>query len=315
MFLFIKHLTALSYSAPIAETVMELRMTPRNSAHQVLRGQRIDVSPHALSFEHSDWLGNKVHQFSILPGHQRVYILARSAVQTHPRVPETADLTEPVQASSDYRVLDFMRFSPLVTDCEALSALSERLQLADCSTIGAVLERIQTGLRDHISYEKGITTSATALPAVLAHGRGVCQDLAHVALGLCRRLGLPARYVSGYFYAKSGSELESHAWCEAYVGAMGWVPFDPTHKQVGSARHVAVAMGRDFSDVPPNRGVYRGDASETLTVRVSMQEVDELPEGLLSTAPAEIPEQGGDLTAPPGSHSEELDYQQAQQQQ
>lgn len=317
MFLFIKHLTELTYSAPITETVMELRKTPLNTPHQVLRGQRLEVAPHATTYEHSDWLGNRVHQFSILPPHDRVLILARSAVETHPNHPTPDSVKDRVGAALvDHRMLDFARFTRLVCDCDALAELERALELSQRSTVGEIVERISQRLRDHLAYEKGITTSATAVAEVLEHKKGVCQDLAHVALALCRRLSLPARYVSGYYYkAQGSSELESHAWCEAFAPSVGWLAFDPTHRGVCGEGHVAVAVGRDFADVAPNRGVFRGSAEERLTVRVSIQEVSELPEGLLSAPATELPADVRVLMVPPRSHSEEIEYQQAQQQQ
>jgi transglutaminase-like putative cysteine protease len=317
VFLFIKHLTELSYTAPISETVMELRMTPKSTQHQVLRGQRIDVAPRATPFEHLDWLGNRVHQFSIVPAHDRIYILARSAVETEPKLPELGAVTDAVgPPRGDPRLLDFCRFTPLVADCDALGELAGALGLPQAPNAGALVERILRGLRDHVTYRKGVTTSATALPEVLRHQAGVCQDLAHVAVGLCRRSGLAARYVSGYFYKSEGaSELESHAWCEVHVPSVGWLGLDPTHRVLSGEGHVATAVGRDFSDVAPNRGVYRGDATEKLSVKVSIQRVEELPEGLLTAAPTELPADAVTLRVPLRAHAEEIEYQQEQQQQ
>jgi transglutaminase-like putative cysteine protease len=316
VFLFIKHLTELSYTGPITETVMELRMTPKSTQHQVLRGQRIDVAPRATPFEHADWLGNRVHQFSIVPPHDRIFILARSAVETEPKLPELGDVSDAVAAPGDPRLLDFCRFSRLVADCDALGELDRALGLPEAGGVGQVVERIARGLREHIVYQKGVTTSATALPEVLRQKAGVCQDLAHVAVGLCRRRGLAARYVSGYFYKPDGaSELESHAWCEVHAPSVGWLGFDPTHRVLAGVGHVAIAVGRDFSDVAPNRGVYRGDASEKLSVKVSIQRVDELPEGLLTAPPAELPADAVTLRVPLRPHAEEIEYQQEQQQQ
>lgn len=317
MFLFIKHLTELSYTAPISETVMELRMTPKSTQHQVLRGQRIDVAPRVTPFEHVDWLGNRVHQFSIMPAHDRIFILARSAVETEPKLPELGAVTDAIgPPRGDPRLLDFCRFTPLVADCDALGELSAALGLPEAASAGEVVDRIARGLRDSIAYQKGVTTSATALPEVLRQKAGVCQDLAHVAVGLCRRLGLAARYVSGYFYKREGaSELESHAWCEVHVPSAGWLGFDPTHRVLAGEGHVAIAVGRDFSDVAPNRGVYRGDASEKLAVKVSIKRVEELPEGLLTAAPAELPADAVTLRVPLRAHAEEIEYQQEQQQQ
>ncbi len=315
MLLYIKHLTELSYSEPITETVMEVRMTPRNDAHQVRRAFRLEVGPSATPFEHTDWLGNRVQQFSILPSHDKVVILARSVVDTQPRNAATAEGSRLSAPALDHRIGDYLRFTGPIMDVEDLDRLFEKLGLDANPEPATVLQRLSSNLRDHIEYRKGVTTSATAIDKVLAQGAGVCQDLAHVAIGILRKLGVPARYVSGYFYRADGnSEMESHAWCEAYFHGLGWLPIDPTHKTLAGEGHVAIASGRDFSDVPPNRGVYRGNGEESLRVRVTVREVEEVPEGLLAVGSLEVEVQpiGGTILL---THREALEYQQEQQQQ
>lgn len=316
MLLFIKHLTELTYSEPITETVMEVRMTPRNDAHQVRRAFRLEIGPSATPFEHTDWLGNRVQQFSILPPHDKVVILARSVVDTQPRNTAVADALRASSPSGlDHRIGDYLRFSGPVMDVDNLERLLTSLQLNFQMQPEELLKRVALYLRDHIEYRKGVTTSATAIDKVLEQRAGVCQDLAHVAIGLLRKLGIPARYVSGYFYRADGnSEMESHAWCEAQVAGLGWLPIDPTHKTIAGEGHVAIASGRDFSDVPPNRGVYRGKAEESLRVRVTVHEVGEVPEGLLAVGASEVEVQSiGEAIRP--LHREALEYQQEQQQQ
>ncbi len=121
-------------------------------------------------------------------------------------------------------------------------------------------------------YERGATDVRTSADAALALGRGVCQDFAHLMLAACRCLGLPARYVSGYLYTPPNAyaELASHAWVDVYVAGQGWLALDPTHNAAQSGHYVRVAVGRDYADVPPTRGVFKGNVSETLAIDVSV---------------------------------------------
>ena len=316
MLLFIQHTTELAYSEPVTETVMEVRMMPLHDRHQVLRAFRLDVAPRATAYEHADWLDNRVHLFSILPGHDRVLIAARSVVQTEPRHPPFHELMTATVGQPDLSQLDLLRFHGPIFQTDALFGLASALGLPQLGTPGALVERVTTSLVDHISYQKGITTSATAIDQVLEHKAGVCQDLAHVQIGLLRANGIPARYVSGYFYRPDGAaEIESHAWCEAHLAEHGWVALDPTHRCVAGGGHVAVARGRDFSDVPPNRGVYKGTASERLAVRVKIRESTERPEGLLALDLSEVDAIAEAIMPARRPHREEIEYQQAQQQQ
>jgi transglutaminase-like putative cysteine protease len=148
-----------------------------------------------------------------------------------------------------------------------------------------VFAAVTARLGELITYTKGITNSATSVSDVLDHGRGVCQDYAHVALSLLRTLGVPARYVSGYLFRQESAELETHAWVEAFAPSVGWIGLDPTHAQLAGDSHVAVAVGRSYADVPPNRGVYRGEAEERINVNVQIQRLREEAELVPQTAP------------------------------
>ena len=122
-------------------------------------------------------------------------------------------------------------------------------------------------------YEPGATDVQTRADEVLALGRGVCQDFAHVLLAACRCIGIPARYVSGYLYDPTlvGDNAASHAWVDVWDETGGWLALDPTHDREQTDAYVRVAVGRDYDDVPPTRGVYTGAANETLSVRVGLQ--------------------------------------------
>jgi transglutaminase-like putative cysteine protease len=290
-------------------------MTPRTDAHQTLRASRIDVGPAAPSYEHADWLATRDHPFSVLPFHDRLVIVAQSGVDVHPIHQNAVSFSDEV--GSDRGIVDLSDFRShggLVPFDPRLTDLSRRLGIDGERRLGVIASSITERLRDHIEYRKGVTTSATTLTHALDEGAGVCQDLAHIAIGLLRASGCAARYVSGYYHGAPGaSEVETHAWCEVYFSSFGWIPIDPTHRSVGGVGHVAVALGRDFSDVPPNRGVYRGSADESISVRVTIEQRSELPESL--AAPRALQVNVPTLDGGPLMHREQLDYQQEQQQQ
>jgi transglutaminase-like putative cysteine protease len=121
-----------------------------------------------------------------------------------------------------------------------------------------------------LKYERGATDVTTRADRVLELGRGVCQDFAHVMLAGLRGQGFPARYVSGYLY-NNGLTAASHAWVDVFVAGRGWVSLDPTHDREQTDHCVRAAVGRDYADVPPTRGVYKGNGKETLQVKVSVR--------------------------------------------
>ena len=126
-------------------------------------------------------------------------------------------------------------------------------------TLDEIVRQLMDSVRTRLIYEKKVTTARTPVGEALRLGRGVCQDFAHLFLGACRGIGLPARYVSGYIHQTG--EVATHAWCQVWGGRGGWVNVDPTHGTFPGNGHVKIALGRDYSDVPPNRGVWKGRAA------------------------------------------------------
>jgi transglutaminase-like putative cysteine protease len=272
MLLSIQHKTELTYAEPITESVMELRMMPRSDARQTLRSFELAVGPEAPVFQHLDWQGNRAHHFSIVDVHDKVVILAASTVETHfdkLRLDEIGD-TLPLSGLG-HRYEDLLLSHGPVQRDTRLSRFAEELGLFTERRASMVLANVTARLRDLITYKKGVTSSSTTVSDVLDLGHGVCQDYAHVALSLLRMLGVPSRYVSGYLFRPNSAELETHAWVEAFLPSVGWLGIDPTHGELAGQSHVAVAVGRSYADVPPNRGVYRGDAEEKIRVSVSIQ--------------------------------------------
>lgn len=272
----ITHSTKLGYSEEISESVMEVRATPRSDERQVLRQFEISVSPNAKASHHTDWLGNTVHQFSVLDVHDQVVITSKGVVETRPIEHELSGLLAPLEGLiRDHRSWDFLQHHGPVMDDPALPALANRLGLDRARKVGEAIDIVLQRTRDIISYRRGVTDSNSTVGDVLRAGVGVCQDFAHLSLALLRRAGVPCRYVSGYLNKDGTPELETHAWAEAFVPGVGWVAFDPTHGVLANDQYVTVAVGRSYADVPPNRGVYRGDAKETIEVSVSMELVEE----------------------------------------
>jgi transglutaminase-like putative cysteine protease len=272
----IHHVTRLDYSQAISESVMEVRSMPRTDERQVLRHFELSVTPNARANCHTDWLENAVHQFSVLGAHDFVEVSAHSVVETRSVHWDLDGLRAPVPGLiRDHRSWDFLQHHDPVLHDPALPALAQRLGLDEDCRVGEALELVMTRTRDVISYRKGVTNSSSTVRDILRAGAGVCQDFTHLALALLRRFGVPCRYVSGYLFGGEEEQLETHAWLDAFVPGFGWVGIDPTHGTLLSENHVTVAVGRSYSDVPPNRGVYRGKAEEHIQVNVSMTQLEE----------------------------------------
>jgi transglutaminase-like putative cysteine protease len=276
MLLGIQHRTELTYGDRVSESVMELRVTPRSDKNQTLRAFNLKVGPEAPVHSHRDWNDNQAHHFTIVPFHDRVLIVAGATVETHPKLVALAEATDPLPLSDlGPRFQDFLGFLGPVQRDPRLARYAEEVGLFRCDRAAQAILLVMSRLRERIEYKKGVTSSATTVSDALDVGQGVCQDFSHVGLALLRMVGIPARYVSGYLFRENVRELETHAWCEAFLPSVGWVGVDPTHGELAGDGHVAVAVGRSYADVPPNRGVYRGEAEEKISVRVTIDKLDE----------------------------------------
>ncbi len=271
----ISHRTKLSYSEPISESVMEVRVMPRTDDRQVLRSFDIQAMPGAKACQHTDWLGNCVHQFSLHKPHREVTIASWCQV-------ETRSTSTPIEESfvplddliRDHRSWDFLQLHGRVDRDPSLPALAARIGLNSARSVKQAIDVVTTRTRDLIAYRPGVTQSTSSVSEVLRLGAGVCQDFAHLSLALLRQVGLPCRYVSGYLCKPGATELQTHAWAEAFAPDVGWLAFDPAHRQPANEHYVTVAVGRSYADVPPNRGIYRGEAEERIDVNVVIRPVN-----------------------------------------
>ncbi len=286
MLLKITHTTDLTYSDLISESVIELRMCPRQESDQHRLSFNLAIGPSAHPSTYMDWLGNSVHAFTVTGFHEQIQIIATSVVETdRPKLdPQALPDVWPAKLSPElYWMYDYLEFGGPVCDCALLRRLAEQVEPRQGEPMGEVAQRMIRLIDQKFMYEQGVTSSASPISDILSHGRGVCQDFTHLMIGLARALGIPARYVSGYLHPeaqKYRGYTQSHAWCELYFPISGWVGFDATNKCTAGDHFIKVAYGRDFRDVAPNRGVYRGTAKENIKVTVSSDELQSIPPDL-----------------------------------
>jgi len=273
MLLEIEHKLRFEYDDFVRESFMEVRVEPVTDRHQTLRSFYLAVGPPTHVSRYSDWNGNAVHHFGVSDYHARIEILTRSAVDTKAYGRTLSELRgeeRPVEAKELGGLRDFLKFGALIERSPSLERLDAELGVDSHAPIAEQIEGIGHRLAETFEYQPGVTDFRTTTDAFLNDGRGVCQDFAHSMLGLLRLRGIACRYVSGYLHVESTDAVpsQSHAWIEALIPGHGWVPFDPTHDQMPDERYVVVGRGRDYNDVPPNRGIFQGDAEEQLTAAV-----------------------------------------------
>ena len=281
MFYSIRHVTRFRYSAPVREAVMELRMQPRSEGPQTLRSFQIATNPRAQLYAYTDHLGNAVYHFNMLREHEELRIEAQATVEIahRPAWPETLDPLEWSRYNS-FNLSDD-HFDMLEPSKYARSSpeLVSFMKIADLEKpVGdplSALKTLQRGIYDSFDYEPGVTEVNSPIEVALEQRRGVCQDYAHIMTAIARAWGIPCRYVSGYLYHKGSRDRSAanatHAWVEAYLPSLGWVGFDPTNNIMAAERHVRAAVGRDYSDVPPTRGTYKGGADSELSIAVALE--------------------------------------------
>jgi transglutaminase-like putative cysteine protease len=282
----IRHVTRFSYETPVSESLMEVRMQPRSEGSQRCLRFELGVSPRARVLAYLDYLSNSVHHFDTPPRHTELTITARAQVQLDPTpaIPAALDPSrwkELEQIAVRGECWDFLTPSRFAAWTPALLEYAEAarapIDLADPLT--AMRALMATVHRD-FEYVPKSTRVDSPIDEALAAQRGVCQDFAHIMIAAGRRLGVPCRYVSGYIAPKPKEERAdraasaTHAWVEALLPGLGWIGLDPTNNVEAGLRHIRVAVGRDYADVPPTRGVFKGSTKSTLAVAVEVAPSD-----------------------------------------
>jgi transglutaminase-like putative cysteine protease len=276
----VRHLTRFIYTAPVCESVMELRMQPLELDRQRCLRFNVTTTQRARIFAYRDHYGNAVHYFDIPGFHARLDVSVESAVDVAPAPDLPQALPEETWAELDAlaasaELSEWLLPSAFTRDTEALHQFAAATGLRRDRDPLTTLRRLNTTIFSQFSYEPRTTRVDSPIDDALRARAGVCQDFAHIMAALARTLRIPCRYVSGYIAPRATSsdragDNATHAWVEAYLPRLGWIGLDPTNDTVADDRHVAVAVGRDYSDVPPTRGVFKGDAGSELSVAVAV---------------------------------------------
>ena len=275
MLLDIEHRFAFDYDAYISESFMELRVHPKTTGDQTVNSFVLAVGPPTRVHRFLDWNDNVTHHFTITRFHNRIEVASRSLVSTHPAAPPIDSITDRVPAGElPYPLLDFLALGGPVQATPALRAVHRAATPRKGATLGEHVLAVGHHLAKNFEYRKDVTEYDSTTEDFLKIRAGVCQDFAHLMLGVLRHSQIPCRYVSGYLHVERTSEevSQSHAWIEFWAPSHGWIPFDPTHDRAIDERYVVVGHGRHYDDVPPNKGIFRGTAREALRAEVHTQQ-------------------------------------------
>lgn len=276
------------YDAMVREAHNEIRVRPRDRPEQRLLDHRLTTAPAARVLSFTDYWGTTVDCFGHTAEHDQLEIIAESSVETRPRAPLA---TAPMEALRDpgfaLAHAEMLGPSPHVEWDDDIAALGAEATVGAGDVKEAVAAAV-TAARSRLEYRRGSTRIGIPLPELMAGGGGVCQDFAHLTIGLLRAAQIPARYVSGYLFAADETdggdgdgggdddivEVQTHAWVEAAVPGEGWHPVDPTNDRPVGERHVVIGAGRDYDDVAPVRGVYQGDALPEVVTTVEIRRME-----------------------------------------
>ncbi|WP_339673570.1 transglutaminase family protein [Dasania marina] len=284
----VSHTSKYIYSESVSRCHNEVRMTPLNNRSQTVEKTKAKVFPAPQKiFERLDYFGNKVASFDIHREHKILTVTVVSEVLTLPppqptveceKMPwhEARDIIQTSTNSIDIEAQEYLLASPLVPLDDEIKAYAQ-LSFTEGRPVFEALQDLTTRIYTDFSYEPGFTTISTPLSEVMEHRKGVCQDFAHLQIACVRSMDLPAAYVSGYLETDPppgkvklvGSDA-SHAWLSVYIPGFGWQDFDPTNNQQPNERYVTVAVGRDYADVTPLKGVIYGGGAHKLEVKVDV---------------------------------------------
>lgn len=268
----ISHTTTHGYAEEVIRSYNEARLTPRTLPGQVCLASRIDVEPRTHLTRYFDYWGTTVDSFDIHTPHTVLKVDSRATVETNDQPMDDPGIGWEELAESVSE-----EFAELLAPTRFVPEFPHEAEMVRDLAPATPLEAARTAadwVRDRLNYEIGATDVTTAADMALARGKGVCQDFAHLTLGILRSMGIPGRYVSGYLYPLEDGPLgepqagQGHAWVEWWCGT--WMPWDPTHGQAVGTRHVTVGRGRDYADVTPLKGIYQGAASVAPEVRVTI---------------------------------------------
>jgi len=264
----VRHVTRFTYETAISESVMEARMQPRSDARQRCLHFALSTAPASRVMLYQDHDGNTIHHFDIPGRHSRLALTADALVEcgAPPEVPMQLDAggwerLDRLTATGEF--WDLLAPSRFATTTDALFEFARAIGLARGDDPLATLRYLMAQMYERFEYSPHSTRVDSVIDEALSTRKGVCQDFSHIFIALARQMRIPTRYVSGYLFRDVSTPDRStdgatHAWAEALLPEIGWTGFDPTNNLIAGDRHIRVAIGRDYADVPPTRGVYKG---------------------------------------------------------
>ena len=265
----VRHETTYRYESPVSYSIQTLHLSPRPHDGLAVLSWRIWADGRRDLPSFVDGLGNLTHCLTVNRAQEGISLTVEGEVETTDTAGIIRGGAEPLPPPY------YLRATPLTAPDAAIEALAAEARQGK-STIER-LHALMIAVRDRVDYQTGVTNTATTAAAALARGAGVCQDHAHIFIAGARLLGIPARYVGGYLWTGiDGLEYEaSHAWAEAYVEHLGWVGFDPSNRICPTAAYIRTSVGLDYAAAAPARGLRRGEAAESLDVRVAVTAQDQ----------------------------------------
>ena len=279
----IEHLSRFAYSEPVRRCTMSLCLQPLQAPGQRLLGFSVKTTPPARLTTETDPFGNTRHVLTLHRDHDMLEVVSTSEVEMapSPALPEQLGMStwDEVRAmGADPKWWDFTGSSPVARPSPALSEFVTGLGIEPKDDPLADLMALSEALNDAFEYLPGVTSVDSTIDEFLASGKGVCQDYTHVMVAIARSWGVPTRYVSGYLYVTgdgsgppgSAFGAATHAWTETRLPRLGWIGLDPTNRALADQKYVRIAVGRDYRDVPPTRGVIEGGGDSHLEVDVRM---------------------------------------------
>lgn len=280
----VRHLTRFIYQGPTHDSFNEARLQPVTDHAQTCREFGLRIKPDAVVRDYPDFFANCVHYFDVAAPHESLDVEAVSVVQTRPDARGEPPSSNPILALKNTDIVEswfeFLQDSAFVSIGAEIWREARDAAPEGVTDLWRGAKAIGAHISSSFSYTPNLTTVNTHPLEVLQMRMGVCQDFAHVMLGMCRSLGIPARYVSGYFFNpnRAPDEIEaSHAWVEVFLPGYGWKGFDPTHDRVPDTRYVKIATGRDYGDIRPLSGTFRGRGTREMIVEVQVTRLD-MPE-------------------------------------
>ncbi len=291
----IQHITRYTYGSPVRDSANQIILFPIKDQYQDVLKQELTITGNPLVDTYTDYYGNEVGSFTVSDPHTMLTISSKIWVTTRHRELPVNDIFPAHQWEDLKRLqftvpyIDFLR-QEYFEGLSELKAIVDSQRYADDTPYQVAL-RFSEYVYKNFDYIKGVTTVETKLDEIWKLKAGVCQDFAHILMEMLRLVHIPARYVSGYICTgRNGMRGEgaTHAWAEAYIPDYGWLGIDPTNNCIANETHVRLAVGRNFSDCSPVKGVYKGSSNHRLEVSVSVDDENVLnnPEGQLAEAHA-----------------------------